>query len=152
MTGPQVGAPAPDFTLETTEGPLRLSDLRGSKVVLIFYQEDATPTCTTQLTAFIEDRELLEELGARVVAVSADDLDAHRRFLERLGQPLLPLASDTSLEVARMYGVLDDTGKRSGRAVFVLDEDGGVVDAISPYNPANLKLYARVFRALGLAA
>ncbi|MBI4337646.1 MAG: redoxin domain-containing protein [Chloroflexi bacterium] len=40
---PEVGEPAPDFTIATTQGTLRLADLRGKKVVLAFYQEDLTP-------------------------------------------------------------------------------------------------------------
>ena len=43
MPTPPVGDPAPDFSAETDEGPLRLSGLRGSRVVLFFYPKDATP-------------------------------------------------------------------------------------------------------------
>lgn len=146
----QIGDPAPDFELETTTGRVRLSDLRGKRVVLAFYQEDATPSCTTEVTALRDERETLAELGASVIAVSADDLDSHRRFLQQLGEVSFPLASDTTLDVGRSYDVIDDTGKRTRRAVFVIDEQGRVAHAIPWYNPSNAQQYEEIFRALGM--
>jgi peroxiredoxin Q/BCP len=49
---PQVGDPAPDFTLEGTEGPFRLADQRGRRVVLLFYPDDETPVCTRQFCSY----------------------------------------------------------------------------------------------------
>ncbi len=141
---------APDFTIESTDGTIRLSDLRGGKVLLTFYQEDNTPACATQLSSFGEDYEMLESLGARVVAISADDLHAHRSFAEQLGGVPFPLASDPNLAVAQEYGVVDETGKRSRRAAFVVDEDGRIAHAIPWYNPSNFQQYEEIFRALGM--
>lgn len=145
-----VGEPAPDFALESTEGTLRLADFRGKKLLLTFYQEDETPTCTSQVTAFSEDYPMLAELGAGVIAVSADDLEAHRRFAGRLADLPFPLASDPTLEVARRYDVVDDTGKRTRRAAFVIDEEGKIALAIPWYNPSNVQQYEDIFRALGM--
>ena len=50
-----------------------------------FYTEDATPLCAAQVTSFKDEFETLAELGAQVVAISADDLDSHRKFAESLG-------------------------------------------------------------------
>jgi len=73
---PQPGAPAPDFELPSTQGALRLSDLTAAgKVVLAFYQEDNTPLCSSTLTVLKEDYDLVRQLRAEVVAVSADALD-----------------------------------------------------------------------------
>lgn len=150
MTEIEVGQPAPDFALESTEGPVRLSELRGHKVVVTFYQEDSTPTCSTQVTAFAEDFETLDDLGAKVIAISVDDLDRHRRFCEQLGDPPFPLATDPDLEVAARYGVVDETGKRSRRAVFVVDPGGKIALAIPWYNPSNFDQYEQIYRALGM--
>ncbi len=144
------GELAPDFVLDSTDGQVRLSDLRGSKALLIFYQEDNTPTCTTQVSAFADDFDVLQELGVRVVAISADGLDAHERFVDKLGGVPFPLASDATLEVARMYDVVDDTGKRTRRAVFVLDSEGRIALAIPWYNPSNFEQYEEIYRALGM--
>ena len=146
----QVGDTAPDFDLDSTSGRVRLSNLRGKRVVLAFYQEDATPSCTTEVSALRDEHTTLANLGASVIAVSADDLDSHRRFLQQLGDVPFPLASDTTLEVARSYDVIDDTGRRTRRAVFVIDEQGRIAHAIPWYNPSNAQHYEEIFRALGM--
>lgn len=152
MDGPQAGQPAPDFTLPGTQGEVRLRDLlaRGP-VVLVFYQEDSTPTCRTQLSNFKGDFDLIRDLDAQVVAVSADPVESHRRFEQELGGLPFPLLSDADLTVARQYGVVDETGKRTRRAVFVIGEDGTVRHAVPYYNPANLQQFQEIFAALGLA-
>ncbi len=145
------GQTAPDFTLPTTSGPLRLSDLRAKgKVVLAFYTEDATPLCSAEVTSFKNEFETLRELGAQVLAISADSMESHQRFAQGLGGLPFPLASDPSLEVARLYGVADPGQRRSRRAVFVVGKDGKVLHANPFYNPGNPAQYAEVFKALGL--
>jgi peroxiredoxin len=84
-----------------------------------------------------------------VVAVSADSLDSHETFARRLGGFPFPLASDSDLLAARLYDVLDETGKRSRRAVFVIDRGGTILHAIGWYQPGNVNQYEEVFRALG---
>lgn len=152
MDGPQVGQPAPDFTLPGTQGEVRLHDLlaRGP-VVLVFYQEDSTPMCRTQLSTFKGDFDLFRDLDAQVVAVSADPVESHRRFEEELGGLPFPLLSDPDLAVARQYGVVDDSGKRTRRAVFVIGPDGTVRHAVPFYNPSNLQQFQEIFQALGFA-
>ena len=143
--------PAPDFTLPGTSGEVKLSEVwsRG-KVVLAFYTEDNTPLCSNEIAMLRDDYEMVSELGAEVVAVSADSLDSHRYFTERLGGIPFALVSDAGLEAARAYGVVDDAGKRSRRAVFVIDEAGVVLYAEGWFQPGNPTQYEAVFRALGL--
>ena len=134
---PEPGDPAPDFTLPSTVGELRLSNAtdRG-KVVLAFYYEDATPTCTTEVSMLRDDYELVRELGAEVIAVSADSLESHEAFAERLGGVPFPLASDGNLDVAKAFDVVDDAGKRSRRAVFVIDRGGRCCTSSAGSSPA----------------
>ena len=144
------GAKAPDFTVETDRGPITLSDLlEMGKLVLAFYYEDMTPTCSTQLSSLKEGFETIAELGASVLAVSSDTLESHGRFCDRLGGLPFPLASDPGLTLATAYGVVDESGKRSRRAVFVIDIDGTVLLALPHYNPANLGQFEQIFQALG---
>ena len=148
--GLQAGAKAPEFSIETDQGLVRLRDLLGKgKLVLTFYYEDATPTCSTQLASFKDGFEMLSELGANVLAISADTIESHRFFCDRLGGLPFPLGSDPSLEIARAYGVVDDAGKRTRRAVFVIDRDGSLLLTLPHYNPANLSQFEAVFLALG---
>ena len=148
---PVPGDPAPRFTLPTTAGELSLDDLRArGKVILAFYAEDATPLCSTQVSMLRDDYDSVRELGASVLAVSADSLDSHRQFAERLGGLPFPLASDEDLTVARLYNVVDEEAKRSNRAVFVVDEDGIIAHAEPWFQPGNPSQFEAIFRALGL--
>lgn len=149
----EVGQPAPDFALSGTKGEVRLSDLLAAgPVVLTFYVEDATPACTQQLTAFGNEFATLAALGAQVLAVSADDLDTHRQFDERLGGLPFPLLADPDLRVARLYGVADEEYKRAQRAVFVIAPEGTIRQRIVPYVPASTEQFLSIFEALGLEA
>ena len=150
-SGPQVGEKVPDFSAETTEGRLSLADLLSAgKLVLTFYAEDDTPLCASQVDAFREDYLMVQELGARLLAVSADSLESHQAFVRDLGGLPFPLASDSDVALARAFGVVDDSGKRSRRAVFVIDRDGTLIQRIDHYNPTNSSQYEDVFRALGM--
>jgi peroxiredoxin Q/BCP len=148
---PEPGQQAPDFTLPSTSGAVRLSELteRG-KVILAFYYEDATPTCSNEISMLRDDYEVVRELGAEVIAVSADSLESHEAFAERLGSVPFPLASDEKLEAATAFDVVDDAGKRSRRAVFVIDHGGTILHAERWFQPGNPTQYEAIFRALGL--
>lgn len=149
---PEPGEQAPDFTLPSTEGDVTLSDLtERSKVVLAFYFEDATPLCQTEVSMLKDDYDVVRELGGEVIAVSADGLDSHAAFAERLGGVPFPLASDERLEAAKAFDAVDDSGKRSRRAVFVIDRGGEIMYAEQWFQPGNPGQYEAIFRALGLA-
>jgi peroxiredoxin Q/BCP len=152
MPDVETGARAPDFTLPSTDGSTSLTELlsSGHSVVLAFYTEDGTPSCQSEITILRDSQEMLAEFGARVIAVSADSVESHAAFAERVGGVPFPLASDVDLQVAREYGVVDahDT-RRSRRAVFVIDREGVVRLAIVPFQPANLAHVEAIFQALG---
>ena len=148
---PATGDPAPRFTLPTTAGELSLDDLTArGKLVLAFYAEDATPLCSSQLSMLKDDYDAVRELGASVLALSADSLDSHRQFAQRLGGLPFPLASDEDLAVARLYNVADEEAKRSRRAAFVVDEKGVITHAEPWFQPGNSAQFEAIFRALGL--
>ncbi len=147
---PEIGEQAPDFTLPSTAGEIRLSDLAGEKrVLLAFYTEDSTPLCSGEVSVLKGDYDLIRELDAEVVAVSADSLESHRAFAARLGGVPFPLASDERLEAARAYGVADDASRRSHRAVFVIARGGRILHAERWFSPGNAAQYASIFAALG---
>lgn len=149
------GDRAPDFGLPSTEGDVSLQGLLdgGSKLVLAFYAEDGTPSCRTQVAMLKDAHEMVTEFGARVVAVSADSLEAHAAFAEALGGVPFALASDASLAVARAYGVVDEgDARRSRRAVFVIGADGVVALALPHFQPGNVAQFEAIFAALGMEA
>ncbi|MBI1884811.1 MAG: peroxiredoxin [Chloroflexi bacterium] len=146
----EIGNKAPNFTLPSTKGTLKLSDLTAQKkVMLAFYFEDSTPMCASELSVLKEDYEIIQQLGVEVVGVSADSLESHQEFAERLGGVPFPLASDEKLEAARAYDVIDDSGKRSRRAVFVIDKGGKLLHAVPWFQPGNPSQYEEIFQAMG---
>lgn len=140
---------APDFVLDGTSGTVRLSEASAEMpVIVLFYTEDATPACTAQVSAFKADYDLVRELGARVIAVSADSLASHAEFVDRLDGVPFDVVSDPDLGAARAFDVVDETGKRARRSVFVV-RDGVVKLALPWFNLSNSTQYQQVFEALG---
>ncbi len=147
---PEVGDAAPDFELPSTQGTLRLKDLTAAKKVLLaFYTEDSTPLCSSEMSVLKEDYELVQTLRAEVVAVSADSLDSHVEFADEIGGVPFPLVSDEGLEAVKAYGVVDEAGERSRRAVFVIDKGGAILHVVPWFQPGNPTQYEDIFVALG---
>ena len=144
------GSPLPDTILQGPDGPLTLDEIRdGRPLVVAFYSEDATPTCTAQLCAFRDDFAMFDELGAAFVGISADSAQSHASFAAQHEFPF-PLLADPELVAARAFGVVEEGTKRSLRAIFVSDAAGTIVEVIPFYNPANSSQYQAVFAALGM--
>jgi peroxiredoxin Q/BCP len=103
MSGPMEGAAAPDFELETAEGPVRLADFKGKTLVLYFYPKDDTPGCTKEAQTFTELAPEFARSGATTVGVSKDSLKAHQKFTAKydLG---VRLGSDPDGQVIERYG------------------------------------------------
>ena len=120
------GATAPDFELEGTGGRrYRLADYRGAPVVLVFYPGDATPVCTLQLNSYTEDFARFAEIGARVLAISPQDVASHEAFSLAQGGFAFPLLADVDKQVGQTYGILGPLGSYR-RSVFIVDA-GGVI-------------------------
>jgi thioredoxin-dependent peroxiredoxin len=119
---PQVGEQAPDFELPGTDGPFKLSDHRGERVVLLFYPGDNTMVCTKQFCSYRDRADDFASLGATVVGISSQDLASHEQFAAKHGLNV-PLLADVDKEVAKAYSAFS---ARLGtkRAVVVIDEQG----------------------------
>ncbi|HTC73206.1 MAG TPA: peroxiredoxin [Solirubrobacteraceae bacterium] len=119
---PQVGEQAPDFELPGTDGPFKLSEHRGERVVLLFYPGDNTMVCTKQFCSYRDRAEDFAALDATVVGISSQDVDSHRGFSNKYDLTVALLA-DVDKDVARKY---DAFSSRLGvkRAVIVIDEQG----------------------------
>ena len=118
-----VGDKAPGFTLAGTGGKdYSLSDYAGQCVVLVFYPGDDTPVCTKQLNTYNNGLEQFTNLGAQVLAISAQDIASHERFSGKYGFAF-PLLADPDKAVAGAYGTLGPIGFPR-RSVFIVDGDG----------------------------
>jgi len=121
---PQVGAPAPDFSLNDGLGERwSLLDQRGKVVVLLFYPGDETPICTRQMCSVRDRWEDYASTGAEVVGISTDSVESHKKFAEHHGLPLR-LLSDESGAVANLYGARSLIPGKVARSVFVIDAKG----------------------------
>jgi peroxiredoxin len=122
----QPGTPAPDFALPVKPGEnLKLADLRGKPVVLVFYPADWSPTCGDQLALYNEIFPEFQKHNAHVVGVSVDGVFCHQAYAKNRKLEF-PLAADFEPKgnVARKYGVYRQADGFSERALFVLDKDG----------------------------
>jgi peroxiredoxin Q/BCP len=121
---PQVGEPAPDFELPGTDGPFKLSDHRGERVVLLFYPGDNTMVCTKQFCSYRDRADEFAGLNATVVGISSQDLESHEGFAGKHSLNV-PLLADVDKQVARAYSAYSS---RLGtkRAAIVIDEQGVV--------------------------
>jgi peroxiredoxin Q/BCP len=137
----KVGDSAPDFELESDAGErLRLSDLRGKKIVLYFYPKDNTPGCTTEACELRDQQTELHRQGAVVLGVSPDSVASHQRFKAKYGLPFALLA-DPDHSVAAAYGAWGEkkmygkTYEGILRTTFIIDEKGRIEQVFEKVKP-----------------
>jgi peroxiredoxin Q/BCP len=135
------GQPAPDFELDDQDGKaVKLSDLRGSPVVLYFYPKADTPGCTTQACGIRDRTADYDATGATVLGVSPDTPDKLRKFADKYGLDFTLLA-DPDHETAEAYGTWVEKsmyGKKYmgvQRDTFVIDADGKVARVLRKVQP-----------------
>ena len=128
----EVGKQAPAFTLTADDGKkVKLSDLKGSPVVLYFYPKDDTPGCTKEACAFRDRKAEMEQLGAKVLGVSPDNVESHVKFRDKFDLNF-PLLADPDHAVADKYGAWREKnmyGKKSmgiQRSTYLIDAAGKV--------------------------
>lgn len=134
-------APAPEFTLQSSGGPVSLRGLRGKKVVLYFYPKDNTPGCTQEACDFRDRFPKVKSANAVVLGVSKDSLGSHDKFASKFELPFT-LLSDPDSAVAKQYGAF---GKKlmygkpvvgTIRSTVLIDEQGRVARIWSPVKVA----------------
>jgi peroxiredoxin Q/BCP len=142
---PAIGSPAPDFTAPVTGGDLgddatvSLSDLRGQRVVLVFYPKDDTPGCTKQACALRDGWDDLRA-KARIFGVSIDPVKKHRKFISKYDLPY-PLIADEDQSIVNAYGVWVEksmygkTFMGTERSTFVIGADGAIEAVLEKVSP-----------------
>ena len=134
---PEVGKPAPDFTLKSNEGKtVSLKDYKGKWVVLYFYPKDFTSGCTIEAKNFQRDIEKYQAAKAVVLGVSIDNADSHKSFCEKEGLSFKLLA-DTDVKISDAYGsVMEYQGnKLSARNTFIIDPKGNIAKVFLKVKP-----------------
>lgn len=127
----QTGQPAPDFTLyDSDKQKVTLSDFKGKNVLLLFFPQAFTGTCTKELCSTRDNIAIYNEANARVMGISVDSVFTLARYKE--DQHLnFPLLSDFNKEASAAYGALYDRFAFdmkgvSKRSAFVIDKNGVV--------------------------
>ena len=153
-----VGQQAPDFTLDTVDGPVTLSqenERAEQGVIVYFYPRAMTPGCTTEACDFRDSENSLKSAGYTVIGISPDSVDSIRKFVDKESLNF-PLASDPDKAVMKewgAYGKKMNYGKEVEgviRSTVVVGKDGKVV--LPLYNVKATGHVARVRRELGVDA
>jgi thioredoxin-dependent peroxiredoxin len=154
---PQEGQPAPDFSGQMVyEGqirPIKLSDYKGSKLVLYFYPKDNTPGCTKEACAFRDGFKQFKTAGVYILGCSVDNAQSHTAFIEKYNLPF-PLLLDPDKKIATEYGAANGIPilGLNRRITFVIDENGKIIKVYPAVDPSTnpgeiIKSYASAPRA-----
>ncbi|MGN6286886.1 MAG: peroxiredoxin [Afipia sp.] len=136
----QIGAVAPDFEAETTEGRIHFHDWIGNSWALLFsHPKDFTPVCTTELGTLARMKPEFDKRGVKLIGLSVDPVSQHAAWGDDIKEvvgvaPNYPMIGDTDLKVSKLYNMLpaDTAGGADGRTandnatvrnVFVIGPD-----------------------------
>ena len=138
QTQPEVGKPAPDFSLTTGDGSqVSLKDYHGKWVVLYFYPKDFTSGCTLEARNFQRDLSKYSDAGVVILGVSVDTAQSHKDFCAKEGLNFKLLA-DPDAKVSTEYGsMMDYKGQKlAARNTFIINPDGDVAKVYTSVKPA----------------
>jgi peroxiredoxin (alkyl hydroperoxide reductase subunit C) len=128
---PRLGEPAPDFEAETTHGMKKLSDYKGSWLILFSHPADFTPVCTTEFVAFQQIADELAKKNTKLLGLSIDSTYSHIAWVRNIEQNFgvkitFPVIADLNKDVATKFGMVmpGESDTETSRCVFVMDPDG----------------------------
>jgi len=124
----RLGEKAPEFEAPTTHGVLKLSDFKGSWVVMFSHPADFTPVCTTEFMAFAQIQPELKKRGVELLGLSVDSVTSHiawvRNIEEKTGIKItFPVIADLNKEVSAKFGMVHPGQSKTEtvRCVFIID-------------------------------
>ena len=125
---PSLGSKAPNFSAITTFGPITLSDYKGKWVVLFSHPGDFTPVCTTEFLSFAKSYNEFKKRNVDLIGLSIDSNPSHLAWVYNMflytGIDIpFPIIADSSMKVAKLYGMLSDDDESTVRAVFIIDDN-----------------------------
>jgi alkyl hydroperoxide reductase subunit AhpC len=125
----QLGNIAPDFTQDSTEGPIHLHEWADGKWVILFsHPKDFTPVCTTELGAVAKLKPEFDKRNVKALALSVDDADSHKRWVGDIEETQrtklnFPILADSDRKVSGLYGMIHPQANDTltVRSVFIID-------------------------------
>ena len=136
MSKLKAGDKAPEFTAKDQNGDtISLSDFKGKNVILYFYPQDDTPTCTKEACNFRDNYQSLLSKGFAVIGVSMDNEKSHQKFIKKYSLPF-PLVTDPDKKIIGDYDLWAEkttfgrTYMGVLRTTFIIDKDGIILHVI----------------------
>lgn len=136
---PRISEPAPEFSANTTQGPIKLSQYRGKWVMLFSHPADFTPVCTTEISEFARRNDEFVQRNVQLIGLSVDGVPSHiawtRDIANLAGVPVpFPIIADLDMKVSKLYGMLHpgESTTATVRSVFFID-DKGMIRALVYY-------------------
>ena len=119
----RIGDEVPDFTAETTQGPIRFHEWIGSSWAILFsHPKDFTPVCTTELGYMAKLKPEFDKRNTKIVGLSIDSVDDHTRWKKDIEETqgaavTYPMIGDTDLKVAKLFDMIhpNASGNAAGR-------------------------------------
>lgn len=156
----QLGDTAPNFTAQTTMGPLSFHDWIGNSWCVFFsHPKDFTPVCTTELGAVARLKSEFDQRNVKVIALSVNPLNTHQEWIRDINETQkttvnFPLIGDEDGHIARLYGMIHPqvNAAITVRTVFVIDPQKKVRLTLCypPSTGRNFKEILRVIDSLHL--
>jgi alkyl hydroperoxide reductase subunit AhpC len=151
----RIGDIAPDFTAETTEGPIRFHEWIGdSWAVLFSHPRDFTPVCTTELGEAARLKPEFDKRGVKIIGLSVDPADSHQKWAadieETQGQKLnFPVIADADKKVAVLYDMIHPNASDmfTVRSVYVIGPDKKVKLTLT-YPPSTGRNFDEILRVI----
>ena len=153
--GPKVGDLAPDFSITVAgkdgvkSAPFKLSDAKGSTVVIAFFPKARTSGCTMQMEAYRDRYASLFNNGKKVIVLGIST-DADTTLAAWAAEKKLPFAlgSDADGKVGQLYGAYMPGPKMDNRLLFVVGPDGRIAYDVRPFRPAAEEAYTTLGEAV----
>ena len=149
-----LGDTVPNFTQESTDGPIDLYDFFGDGWGILFsHPADFTPVCTTELGAVAGLKEQFDKRNTKVIGLSVDDLASHRDWVKDIEDTQnvklnFPIIADADQKVANLYNMIQsEDNKMTVRSVFIIDPEKKLRLTIT-YPAATGRNFAEILRVL----
>ncbi len=149
-----LGDTVPNFTQESTDGPIDLYDFFGDGWGILFsHPADFTPVCTTELGAVAGLKEQFEKRNTKVIGLSVDELASHREWVKDIEETQnvklnFPIIADADQKVANLYNMIQsEDNKMTVRSVFIIDPAKKLRLTIT-YPAATGRNFAEILRVL----
>ena len=151
----QLGSTAPDFSADTTDGPIKFHEwIDNSWAVLFSHPKDFTPVCTTELGYVAKIKPEFDKRGVKVIALSVDPVDSHKKWIGDIEETQktkmnFPIIGDTDSKVSNLYGMIhpEAAATITVRSVYIIDPNKKVRATIQ-YPPSTGRDFNEIVRVI----